>query len=223
MKYTTIAEILQYCFAKIKTEDPKAAPASRLAEQAGVARSTVGEWLKGARPKMQFLPAIAEFCGVTVNELIRLSEYPEIMLADSASLCYDVGNQSVPVIGRVVAGVVQLLYDWTEIGQPPAAAEECVTVPITEAKSTAYALSVTDDSMERTISRGSRIIVDPTAEFVSGLIYIVFANDNHIWLKRVTKQGTLYLLTSDNPLYPPIHLVKSKIIRMHLVEWIRAH
>ena len=223
MKYITITELLEYYFAAVKAKDPKAAPASRLAELAGVSRSTVSDWLKGARPKMQFLPAIAEFCGVTINELTRLGEYPGLMLADSTSLCYDVENQSVPVIGRVVAGGVQLLYEWTGDGHPPSTAEEYVDVPITEVRSTAYALDVTDDSMERTIARSSRIIVDPMAEFISGYIYVVYTSNDDKWLKRVTEQGELYLLTSDNPLYPPMHLTKSMIKYLHLVDWIRAH
>ena len=206
---------------------------SRLAAFCGVKQPTVSRWVNDGTgcPKPRNAKHIALFYGDDPAELLDALGYKEeakeqrrLFVAEGGNRCYDESIQSVPVIGRVVAGGgVQLLYDWTEDGHPPDATKEYVDVPITEVRSTAYALDVTDDSMERTIARSSRIIVDPMAEFISGYIYVVYTSNDDKWLKRVTEQGELYLLTSDNPLYPPMHLTKSMIKYLHLVDWIRAH
>jgi len=205
---------------------------SRLAAFCGVKQPTVSRWVNDGTgcPESRNAKHIALFYGDDPAELLDALGYKEeakeqrrLFVAEGGNGCYDESIQSVPVIGRVVAGDVQLLYDWIEDGQPPDVVKEYENVPITEVKARSYALDVTDDSMERTISRGSRIIVDPITEFIPGLIYVVFATDGNVWLKRVAEQGDLYLLTSDNPIYPPLYLAKLKVKYLHLVDWIRAH
>lgn len=199
---------------------------AHLARAIGVTRTAVNGWLRrGARPDRDYVTAVAEYYGVPRNELLAMCNYqPELSVAEDGGIGYGVATNHVPVVGRIEAGKVHLPREWTDGGYPAGAAEEYVpaTAPT---KTGAFALRVEGNSMEPRVPKGVIVIICPDVLFVPGQIHLVIATKNRKWLKRVTHDEAAgeYILTSDNPAYPPIQLPEREMIRLHPLEWIKAY
>ena len=205
---------------------------SALAKFCHVEQPTVSRWISGeiGRPEPRYAKRIAMYYGDDPAELLDKLGYTEealemrkLAVAETNIECYDTANQSVPIVGCVVAGEIKSVLSWSASGKPPDVAERYVEMPATLVKQGAYALEIEDGSMSPTINPGSQIVIDPTAAFIPGKIYVVIATRNRKWLKRVTVQSGNYCLTSDNPLHPPLHLPIEDVVQLCLVDWIRAH
>lgn len=73
-------------------------------------------------------------------------------------------------------------------------------------------ITASGDSMEPTISDGSKVLIDLTQRepYVAGIYAI--AEDSHTIIKRLQMQNGKLLIISDNPKYPPYNAENIRII-----------
>lgn len=173
---------------------------SSAAEQIGFARSAVTRWANGAVPHKSTLVTIADFFGVTVDELVGKERTPSI--AES--------YVTFPILGEVAAGYDRYCEsDW-----------EGETLDVPEAwlkgrpQSDYFVLRVHGDSMYPKYEDGDIVLVlkQDTLNY-SGEIGVVIYDDDKATLKQVQfVYGEDWMkLAPINPQFPPQMIIGEKL------------
>lgn len=162
-----------------------------LADYLGVSVNRITDW-RAERLKSynKYLPQIAEFFGLTVEELL------------SGSLPSS-GGVKIPVLGNVAAGIpidaITDIEDYEEITEALAAGGEYV------------ALKIHGDSMEPRMVDGDVVIVRIQNTIESGETAVVIVNGGEATCKRIKKTQDGIMLISNNPEYEPVFYSNKEI------------
>ena len=156
---------------------------STVADEVGIARSTISHWKRGAEPNDATIARLARYFGVDPREF-------------SAEPSPDAVR--IPVLGSVPAGVpleaIEDITDWEEI-----------PISMTAGGKEFFALKVKGDSMWYRFVEGDTVIVRKTPTCKSGDICVVFVNGYDATLKevRIDEVTKSLSLIPANPNYPP--------------------
>ncbi len=187
-----------------------------LAEALGLNRPVIGAYEEGrAEPKLEVLRNMAQYFGITVDELTS-GEAPAIasagelrvlpIVVDSSS-----NSERVPLVPvKAAAGYLSGFQD-------PEFIEQLATfeMPFKElARERTYRMFQIEGDSMLPVPSGSYII----SNFVEGLnhvkdgeTYIVVSESEGIVFKRVFKEGTSLKLVSDNPVFEPYAIPMSDV------------
>ena len=187
-----------------------------LAEALGLNRPVIGAYEEGrAEPKLEVLRNMAQYFGITVDELTS-GEAPAIapagelrvlpIVVDSSS-----NSERVPLVPvKAAAGYLSGFQD-------PEFIEQLATfeMPFKElARERTYRMFQIEGDSMLPVPSGSYII----SNFVEGLnhvkdgeTYIVVSESEGIVFKRVFKEGTSLNLVSDNPVFEPYAIPMSDV------------
>ncbi|MEG1036586.1 MAG: LexA family transcriptional regulator [Anaerovoracaceae bacterium] len=175
-----------------------------LAEKLRLSRSAIGMYESGRRePDLETTELIADFFNVDIDYLLGRTLKTTKLLGNN-SLKKDCRFLSIPVLGRVIAGV------------PVEAMEDIIgyeDISVEEAKGgTFFALQVKGDSMEPRIKEGDVVIVRQQPCVESGEIAVIMVNGSDATVKRVIlhEEGGLSLIAL-NPMYPPKYFTDCEI------------
>ena len=163
----------------------------RFTEALGLCPSAVGDWKSGkSRSYTRRLPQIAEYFGITVDNLIT-----DAVPAKNAYPAE--GLKPVPVLGTIKAGVPINAeqhnegYEYAEVADP----------------SEYFYLRVKGDSMIGAgITDGSLVLVHRQNYADDGQIVACLLDEDYATLKRYRKRGGTVLLLPENPSYQPFIL-----------------
>lgn len=155
----------------------------------GVKHNTISGYESGANePDQNILFAIADVLGISINDL-----FPPITNFETVEPDFE----RIPVLGTIACG------------EPLMVAEnyaEYIYMPKDRLPSgKLFYLRAKGDSMVPTIPNGALVLVREQPEVESGAIAAVLVNgETEATLKRVKRQGSIVILTPDNPAYEPI-------------------
>lgn len=212
----------------------------QLADQLGVARSTVTQWERGwSQPRMGKVQKLAEVLGTTPSTIVE-GAYPlpggkkddsltSASNADGTALVNESStgatlasttpvNATVPLttLGRVHAGT----FSNEEI------AEKRIAVPfsVLENHPHARAAIVEGDCMDRVAPEGMAVVYDPDLEPSNGKVVIVETQNYEALLRRWYRGGnTLMLVADSHARYADIVLSDDEPIRLvGTVVWIQS-
>lgn len=161
----------------------------QLAEHLQVAQGAVGNWESGVRrPTVKRLQQLAEFFGVSVDELLDTAPKKGV---------------PVPVLGVVRAGIpieaVEEILDYEEIDAATASSGNF------------FALRVQGDSMEPRITEGDVVVVRQQADVDSGDVAVVLVNGNEATVKKLVKHENGISLVAFNPKYAPLYFTAEEV------------
>lgn len=112
--------------------------------------------------------------------------------------------ERVPVFSLVGAGNPQELWESEPI--------DYIFIPKTKFKPGISALRIAGTSMEPTLKDGASVFVDKNVlDLLEGRIYIIYLKDNGIVLKRIFRGPGIYILKSDNPIFPDVVVTPDQI------------
>lgn len=171
------------------------------AKEMGFSSASVTKWKQGTIPRGNALQKIADYFGVTVNDLLTDDPAP-------AKLHREEGEK-IAVLASVGAGIPLEAINtfdqddpdsWEEIGKLDAARGEF------------FALRVRGPSMEPLIRHGDIVIVRRQDEYNDGDIVIALVNGNEgvCKLLEYRNNGGIALL-SLNPDFPPMNFTAEQI------------
>ncbi len=163
----------------------------RFTDALGLCPSTVGDWKSGkSRSYTKRLPQIAEYFGITVDNLITDAIPAKNVISAE-------GLRPVPVLGTIKAGVPINAeqhtegYDYANVDDP----------------SQYFYLRVKGDSMIGAgITDGSLVLVHKQNYADDGQIVACLVDSDYATLKRYRKSGGTVLLMPENPSYQPFIL-----------------
>ena len=162
-----------------------------LADFIGVNKSTVSNWVNGARtPRMDKIDMMADFFNVDRFEIL-----------DDRNKSYGKYAVSVPVYARVAAGI------------PLEASEEIVDREEIPKKWTEfgdyYGIRIRGDSMQPRIEEGDVVIVRKQSTADDGQTVIAIVNGNDAVCKKLKVYKDGIALVSNNPMYAPMYFSTS--------------
>ena len=166
-----------------------------VAEGIGISINTYRNWeqLKNM-PKAKSVRKLADFFGVTIDELVG-SDYGVVSPAlASPRMSY------IPVYGRIAAGV-PLDMDETDDVAP-------IPIEVMRKHPNAFLLRVEGESMSNVLPNGCLALVDPDRRetIINGNAYAVCVNGYAATIKRVVKLANGFELMPDSkdPTYKPV-------------------
>ncbi|MDD2998413.1 MAG: XRE family transcriptional regulator [Candidatus Riflebacteria bacterium] len=169
---------------------------TKLAELAGLPRTTISSWCNGksSPAKHADLIKLAKALGMTLDEIISALKIDMSARGETIANFDDMtGWVKLKVIGRVPAGV------------PIEAVEEYsgeIVVPPEHARPGCYALEVRGNSMVPKIMDGDVVVVAPCLDPRNGQIVVTRINsDGEVTLKKFQKDDGAILLVPENPEY----------------------
>jgi transcriptional regulator with XRE-family HTH domain len=187
-----------------------------LAEALGLNRPVIGAYEEGrAEPKLEVLRNMAQYFGITVDELTS-GEAPVTapagelrvlpIVVDSTS-----NSERVPLVPmKAAAGYLSGFQD-------PEFIEQLATfeMPFKElARERTYRMFQIEGDSMLPVPSGSYIIsnfVEGLNQVKDGETYIVVSESEGIVFKRVYKEGTSLKLVSDNPVFEPYAIPMSDV------------
>lgn len=170
-----------------------------LCKAIGINQSTYSNWkLNGRLPRTEFLPAIAEFLGVSTDYILTGKEStPHVLYEMDKDVLekYVLENEpvSIKVLGRVAAGVpIEAVEDI--IG------EETISKKMAE-NGDYFGLRISGDSMEPRMFSGDVVIVRQQSDVESGQTAIVMVNGDEATCKKIEKHDNGIMLVPLNKKY----------------------
>ena len=185
-----------------------------LADKMGVHINTVNYWLNGHRkPRETQLQSLADILGRPYEEVWR-NLFPEQARKIGGKIPPGmVVKESLPVIGKANAGKNDI--DWDDAGYPVGEGYDRVVRPENLNDPNAYAVDVVGDSMG--IFEGWRLIVSPNKPVLNNDFVIAKSADGTPLFKTVTLKNDHVILTSINPKYEPVMILKPDLQILHKV------
>ena len=190
----------------IELRESKGYTQEQLAKLLKISSSTIGMWETGKRtPTRAKYEAIADLFNVDIDYLYGrtslkrksiIDEYGAIYSAASGYSINDSGIISIPVLGRVAAGV-PILAEENQIG----------TVNIEKSKAASselFGLRIKGNSMSPRIQEGDIVIVRRQDDAESGDVVIALVNGDEAVCKKLQKYKEGISLISFNPSYEPM-------------------
>lgn len=174
---------------------------SYMAKELGFSNSIPTYWKRGAIPKADTLQKIADYFGITTDELLSQN------LSTSSHLHHEKGVK-IGVLSSVGAGIpleAISIFDqddpdaWEEISRADANAAQY------------FALRIRGDSMEPEIRHGDIVIVRRSEEFEDGDWVIALVNGDEGVCKVLRFRDNGISLNSLNPEYDPMIFTKEQI------------
>ena len=166
---------------------------NRVCAELGLSTAVATYWKNGAIPRDTTLKKIADYFGVTPEDLIGTT--PKKKLGVSAA--------KIAVYGNVAAGIP--LEAITDI-------DDYEEIPADIAESAEYiALRIHGDSMEPRMSEGDVVIVRIQPDVDNGDIAVVMTNGADATCKKIRKTEEGIILVPLNPSYEPIFYSNKQI------------
>jgi len=120
----------------------------------------------------------------------------------------------LPILSLAAAGPGQE-YIVSEYGL------ENITRPFDMPEKDAFGVEVRGDSMAPLITEGSFVATKPSAAPSSGDIALIETTGHRIWVKQVFFKRDKVIMRSFNPAYPDRECLRSDILHIYKVIWIR--
>lgn len=161
----------------------------------GFSESTFSDWINAkAYPRIDKIEKLSNFFGVKKSDLIE----------ERNILSKSVAGISVPVLGRVAAGIpfdaVEYIVDTEEISENLASKGEF------------FGLKIKGDSMEPRICNGDVVIVRQQTDADPGDIVIALVNGDDAVCKKLAKYSYGIGLISLNSKYEPLVYTNEEIL-----------
>lgn len=202
----------------------------QLAEQAGVARSTLFDLeSEGSGYRDNTLRKVAAALSTTPAELLREVTAAHLggrgtegravggdaeVLEDDTYDGYE--RDAIPVVSDAEASSEGTVF-WTEDGVNPALIEDRTSKPYKLPFKSAYAVRVRGDSMSPVFRPGMELIVAPTVPVRDGDEVFVVLRTGERLIKYATRADGGWMLVSANPAYPPRFAHAEDVEVMHAV------
>lgn len=189
-----------------KIRNDKGLTQQQVAEMTGFSRGRLNNYEQGTRePDLETLTLLADFYGVTVDNLLGKAPRPSVVDSERGML--------LPVIGKISMASNSLIYE-------EGAGQEWADDADVNEKS--YWLQIKDDCMmNEGIRPGDMALVceQPDVENGDLAVVILEANDT---LRRVYKKNEHIVLQSANPEYPPCILSDQEKEKIRIVGKVKA-
>ena len=176
-----------------------------MAKQLGFSNATATYWKRGAIPKADTIQKIADYFGVTTDEL--LNDLPDPLLQPGEA------GVKIPVLANVGAGIPQsTIYTFDQ--DDPDSWEE-----ITERQAHMgqhFALRIRGDSMEPLVRHDDIVIVRIMDHYEDGDYVVALVRNDNIGeneglCKRLKYKSDGISLISENPDYPPRNFTRQEV------------
>lgn len=155
---------------------------------------------KPVTPSLDVIVNIAEYMGMTVDELISVAEDQPVRLAPKHP------GVKIKVYGQVAAGIpIEAIEDIID--------EEEIT-PEMAKTGDFFGLIIKGDSMEPRIWNGDTVIIRKQQDAESGDIVIATVNGNTATCKKLIKRVKGIELISLNPRYDPLRFSNQQVIEL---------
>ena len=156
----------------------------------GVGQSSVVRWERGSIPKGDRLNLLADYAGISVDELLgRETRHSNILAGAEPAI-------GIPLLGDVPGG------PWREAIQKT---RQFIPAPQPGMPASAYALKVRGDSMDKLAKDGATIIIDPTDfDLFEKRLFVVRNSDGEVTFKRYFEKPARLEPCSNNPEHKPI-------------------
>lgn len=178
---------------------------SAVCEKIGLSRSTWSDWTDSSVPRRATLQKLADYLGVTVDDLLGDSKKEHEEKQDTS---HPKGVR-IPVLGRVAAGIpseaIEDIDDWEEIPQRMAES------------GTYFALRIHGRSMEPRMHEGDVVIVRKQETVDSGDIAIVSVNGFEATCKKIMIDMEYMTLISLNEEFKPMRFTKQEVFDLPVV------
>lgn len=157
-----------------------------LCDAIGIGTGTYSTWKNKDRiPGGEFLPAIAEYLGVSVDYILT-GKQDTIIATDS-------NTHTIKVLGKVAAGIpIEAVEDI--IG------EIAITKEMAES-GTYFGLRIAGDSMEPRMYSGDVVLVKQQEDVESGQVAVVMVNGEDATCKKIEKHSNGIMLVPFNNKY----------------------
>ena len=173
-------------------------------EAIGLSNSASVRWKKGSVPQAGTLQKIANYFGVTRQDLLREVIEPSVNLKE------ELRTKMVPVYESVSAGFGTMARNEAVDFVP------CVIRSYEEAAET-IGIVVHGDSMYPKIENGDTIIVHKQTSVDSGTLAVVMVDGDEGYVKRVEYGADWIHLISINPMYPIMKFKGEDVLRVQVV------
>jgi repressor LexA len=160
-------------------------------------------WKKGSVPKAPTLAKIADYFGVTVNDL--LADPAE---APPPSKLHREEGEKIAVLASVGAGIPLEAINTFDQDDPDSWEE---ISKLDAARGEYFALRIRGNSMEPEIHHGDVVVVRCAEEFADGDMVIALVNGDEGVCKILKYRDDGIALTSINPEYPPMIFNREQI------------
>lgn len=177
----------------------------------GLSPAAATKWRSGAVPRDTTLLKIADYFGITVDDLLR---DPTQKVESNAVILDPEKTRMVPVFESVSAGFGVIAQDLILEYMP-------LYIPSdSEAKDT-ICIKVKGDSMSPDIEDGDVIQVYKTSDVENGSIAVVLVDGDEALVKKVHFGMASAELRSINPAYPPMTFSGESLSRIQIVGAVR--
>ena len=164
------------------------------AAEIGFPSASVVKWKKGATPRGENLQKIADYFGVTVNDLLTDTPAPPSRLHREP-------GEKIPVLSAVGAGIPMEAINAFDQDDPDSWEE---ITKADAAKGEYFALRIRGNSMEPEIKHGDIVIVRFREDFADGDMVIALINGDEGVCKILKYRDDGIALMSLNPEYAPM-------------------
>lgn len=183
-----------------------------VAEYLGLTVTAYGHYETGRRQiSAENLAKLAKFYGVTVDDLLGISENPEWQTIEEKPEVVAEEEVMIPLVASLRCG-------WNSSGEPFYVIKK-VPIPSSYAKrwgDDLKAIIAVGESMSPTIIPDDMLICKPTDEWTDGNVVVISVNDIDT-VKRIfrTSDGGIDL-RADNPKFETLHLSLDDIERLNV-------
>lgn len=196
-------------FCNLNNESPSA-----VCRKIGIAPATFSCWTDESVPRKATLMKIADYFGITVEELLREDEPPRRVPDDKLFVLERQNVHMIPLYENAAAGFGALAIDNVVdyiplyISSPSEAAET-------------ICIRVRGDSMYPTIDNGDIIQVHKQTSVDSGSVAVVLVDGEEALVKKVVYGKDWIELHSFNPMYKTMRFNGSDVLRIRVVGLVK--
>ncbi len=188
-------------FARLCAEAGKSPTA--VTKDLGFSTADASHWKNGKSPTAKTLQKIADYFGVTVNDLLTDDPAPSKLHREE--------GEKIAVLASVGAGIPLEAINTFDQDDPDAWEE---ISKLDAARGEYFALRIRGNSMETEIHHGDIVIVRCAEEFADGDMVIALVNGNEGVCKILKYRDDGISLNSLNPEYPPMIFTREQIASM---------
>lgn len=180
----------------------------------GMSNAAATDWKNGSQPRDTAIRKIADYFGVTVDDL-KADSTPTPKPEPNATINLDTSHiHMIPVYESASAGFGTVADNFILEYMP-------LYVPNAHEAAETICIKVTGDSMYPKIEDGDIIQVHRQTSVDSGSIAVVIIDEDEALVKRIEYGPNHVSLISINPLYPPIIYKGADVLRLKIVGLVR--
>lgn len=188
-------------FARLCSEAGKSPTA--VTKDLGFSNAAASHWKNGKSPTAKTLQKIADYFGVTVNDLLADTPAPSHLHREE--------GEKIAVLASVGAGIPFDAINTFDQDDPDSW-EEISRLDARKGKY--FALRIRGNSMEPEISHGDIVIVRLSEEFDDGDMVVALVNGDEGVCKILRYRDDGFALCSLNPEYQPMIFSREKIANL---------